>query len=74
MNDNNVTCKDCTFWVSDKNGLGLQGEILMQKVGTCVCMPPTPVIVNQAGNVGFVAIYPKVPDNYPACGEFEERD
>lgn len=50
------TCGDCHFY----KGLPLQSA------GECRHSPPQLII----GSTGFTTMYPVVPDNFPACGQF----
>lgn len=69
-----MSCKHCIHWTTDNDNVKHTLELRVQDCGTCIRFPPTPVLINQGGNIGFTSVYPIVPAAFPPCSEFLLND
>lgn len=63
------TCGECHYWRALRN----QSPVVnAPKIGDCSFNPPTMTLipVNAQGQMAPAPLFPKVPQNHPACSQF----
>ena len=77
------TCGNCIHWIAKPKAEPPKGMAVVLDAtpqpqrGDCRCLPPTAnVAMVQQGRQTLQIItsaYPDLPENFPACGEFQRR-